>query len=294
MIRSMTGFGKGIEQYEKGKIEVEVKSLNHKALSINCNPFNDIFLLEKKLQEAFSKKVFKGKVFVKITCEETGGETSSPKIKINEKVVRDYKRKIKEIQKQFNIKGDIEIRDIMSYPGVVETVSGKKKTNTWPHIKKALNKAIDKLVVYRISEGRKMAVDFRKRLTDIENKIKDIKKYGKKSVEDHRKKLIQATKGIMDGEGLDKLKLENEVALFARNCDIAEETTRLSGHVSTYKSAMKNVKSDVGKKLDFIAQEMQREANTIGSKSSDFKISKAVIDVKSQIEKIREQVRNIE
>ena len=87
---------------------------------------------------------------------------------------------------------------------------------------------------------------------------------------------------------------EEEVSLFARNCDIAEETTRLSGHVSTYKSAMKNVKSDVGKKLDFIAQEMQREANTIGSKSSDFKISKAVIDVKSQIEKIREQVRNIE
>ena len=213
---------------------------------------------------------------------------------MNEKITAEYLRKIKSVQKKLKIKGNIEIRDLINYPGVIEFVSARKKEDIWPYTKKALIRAVDKLVAYRVSEGKKIAKDFRERMKNIESNIKEIKKSGKKSVEEHRKKLIKSTKEIMNAAEFDKLRLETEVALFARNCDMAEEITRLSGHIETYKSAIKDVSSEVGKKLDFIAQEMQREANTIGAKSSDFKISRAVIEVKSQIEKMREQIRNIE
>jgi len=294
MIRSMTGFGKSTEKYDQGKIEVEIKALNHKTLGITCNPFNDVFLIEKQLQEVFEKKIFRGKIFVKITNEEKNGAKSVQRIKVNEKITAEYLRKIKSVQKKLKIKGNIEIRDLINYPGVIEFVSARKKEDIWPYTKKALIRAVDKLVAYRVSEGKKIAKDFRERMKNIESNIKEIKKSGKKSVEEHRKKLIKSTKEIMNAAEFDKLRLETEVALFARNCDIAEEITRLSGHIETYKSAIKDVSSEVGKKLDFIAQEMQREANTIGAKSSDFKISRAVIEVKSQIEKMREQIRNIE
>ena len=294
MIRSMTGFGKGREIYGHGKIEVEIKTLNYKNLNLTCNPVNDFFLLEQKMQKIVGEKIFRGKVFIKVTKEIKGNETTGQKLIINETVAKRYLRKIKGLQKQLNIKGNIEIKDLVSYPGVMEIIKEKKEETAWPYIQKAAIKALNNLVLYRKAEGSKLAKDFKKRLINIEKYLKGIKKYSKQSINNHRKKLIQATKEMPISGKIDKMKLGEEVALFARNCDVTEEIVRLEGHVSAYRQTINKAKKDAGKKLDFIAQEMQRETNTIGAKSSDFRVSEAVIEIKSEIEKIREQIRNIE
>ena len=294
MIRSMTGFGKASENSPFGKITAEIKSLNHKNLSIACNPFNGFFLLEEQVKDIFSDKIYRGKIFIKITREGASGKQALKNIEVNEVVAKEYLKKIKKAQERLGVKGEIGIKELINLPGVMENAPRSKEEKLWPYIKKALLKALEKLIDFRKSEGKRLAKDFKQRLAAIGEKIKDINRYGKQGVGEYRKKLLKSIKEISEKTELDKGKLESEVALFARNCDIAEEVTRLEGHIEAYNDAMKKVKTDVGKKLDFIAQEMQREANTIGSKSGDLRIAKAVIDVKSEIEKMREQIKNIE
>lgn len=294
MIKSMTGFGKASEKTPYGKIIAEIKSLNNKNLSVTCNPFNGFFLLEEKVKELFDGKIFRGKIFIKITREGASGEKTFKEIKMNEETAKGYLEKIKKMQKSLKVKGEVEIRDLINLPGVMETTGGAKEEKIWPYIKKALEKAILRLITFRKAEGGRLAKDFAQRLTGIKKKIKDIDKYGKQGVSEYKKKLVKSIKELSEQVELDKGKLETEVALFAKNCDIAEEITRLNGHLEAYKDAARKAKADVGKKLDFIAQEMQREANTIGSKSSDLRIAKAIIEVKSEIEKMREQIKNVE
>jgi uncharacterized protein (TIGR00255 family) len=294
MMISMTGFGKGVEKYSQGKVEVEIKTFNHKTLSVTCNPFNDLFLLEEKLQKAFEGKIHRGKVFVRITKEEKAAPWVSRKIKVHERNAKEYLAKIKNIQKRLKLTGEVGIRDLIKLPGIIEFEEQKKEENIWPYAQKAIDKAVSTLLAYRSAEGSKLAKDFNMRLGKIEKQLGRIKKYGKESVEEHRNKLIRSAEDVMKNSGFDKNKLETEVALFARSCDITEEIIRLEGHLAAYRDTMKSPKEDAGKKLDFIAQEMQREANTIGAKSGDYNLSKAVIEIKSQIEKIREQVKNIE
>ncbi|RKY42136.1 MAG: YicC family protein [Candidatus Makaraimicrobium thalassicum] len=294
MIRSMTGFGKGTEKCPYGRIIAEIKTLNHKSLSVVCNPFNGFFLLDEKIKRILEKKIFRGKVFVRIAREGGDGQKSLHKIEISANVAREYLRKIKKVQKSLGVKGEIQIQALIGFPGVMESSVERKEEKIWPYIRRALEKALEKLLEYRKSEGLRLAEDFNTRLRRMEKNIQKIRKYGKQSVAGYRKKLVQSIRDIAKNAEMEKGRLETEVALFAKNCDIAEEITRLKGHLVVYKDVMCNVKADAGKKLDFIAQEMQREANTIGAKSSDFRISQTVIELKSDIEKIREQVKNVE
>ena len=290
----MTGFGKGTEKSPYGKIIAEVKTLNHKNLSVTCNPFNGFFLLEEKIKDVFADKLHRGKVFVRITREATAKQKPLKESEINEPVAREYLKKIQKMQKSLGVKGELTIRDIISLPGVIETAGESGEEELWPYINKALTRAVDSLVIFRKAEGKRLAKDFDSRLAKIKKMTADITKYGKEGVVEYRKKLIESIKDISAKAEVDKGRLESEVALFSRNCDIAEELTRLQGHIVSYKEAMKKVEDDAGKKLDFIAQEMQREVNTIGSKSGDLRIAKAVIEVKSEIERMREQIKNIE
>ncbi len=294
MIRSMTGFGKASVKSPYGTITAEIKSLNHKSLSVGCNVYNGFFNLEEKVKKVLEKKMFRGKVFVNINT--AGGEknTNVKNVQVNEKVLSEYFKKIKQSQKRLKITGEIGIMELARFPGVVETVEEKSEEKQWPYIQKVVEGALKKLLLYRQTEGSKLAKDFYSRLHLIEKNVGIVKKYGDKSVEEYRKKLIRSIKDVSQKVIPDKSRLEAEVASFARNCDVAEEITRLSAHTAAYKDAVRTAKAEVGKKLDFIAQEMQREANTIGAKSNDFKVAKAVIEIKSEIEKLREQIRNIE
>lgn len=294
MIRSMTGFGKGTEKSPYGKIIAEIKTLNHKNLSVTCNPFNGFFLLEEKIKDVFSGKLHRGKVFVRITREAASKHRPLERVEINEASAREYLRKIEKMQRSLGIGGKISIQDIVSLPGVVEQAGNSEEEELWPYINKALIKALRSLIVFRKAEGRRLSKDFTARLANIKKLTAEIAGYARESIEEFRAQLARTIKEINSGAEPDKGRFESEVALFARNSDITEELIRLAGHIVSYKDAMKKVEADAGKKLDFIAQEMQREANTIGSKSADLRISKAVIEVKSEIERMREQIKNIE
>lgn len=294
MIRSMTGFGKGSVQCPYGEITAEIKTLNHKSLSVNCMPFEGLFFLEEKIKNLFNGKVLRGKVFVRITRESTDKQKPLKKVVLNEPLAEEYLKKIKRAQKNLLIKGDLEVRDLVEFPGVVECGSESVEKKLWPHIKKATETALKDLVEYREQEGKRLAKDLKQRTQKIKKALKDVKKYGKKSVEEYRDKLTKTVNALSNKIELDKGRLETEVALFARNCDITEEMIRLEQHLSAYKASLERSKDDIGKKLDFIAQEMHREANTMSAKSSDFRVAKAVIEIKSEIEKMREQLKNIE
>ena len=294
MIKSMTGFGKAAEDSPYGRIIIEIKTLNHKSLSINCTPFDGFFLLEEKLKNILQEKLFRGKVFVKISIENSSESKILQKIGINEAVAKEYLKKIKKTKKELGLPGEIEIKEIIALPGVIEYGSDKKAEKLWPYIKKAADKALTKLIEFRKNEGRRLEKDFKERLKMMQKAIKEIKKYEKQSVADYRKKLSKTIDELIGKGEVDKSRVEQEVAIFAKNCDITEEVVRLEHHCQSYKSTIEKAKTDVGKKLDFIAQEMHRETNTIGAKASDFRISKAVIDIKSEIEKTREQLKNIE
>jgi len=293
-IRSMTGFGKGSAKSPYGRITVEIKTLNHKHLSIGCLPCEGLFLLEERMKEMLSKKVVRGKASVKISISEEGRKKPLKQVRFNEGLARTYLEEMKNLQKKISVKGEIGIKDIISFPGVIEQTGGEKEEKLWPYIKKAVEGSIEELMRYRAGEGGKLLKEFLGRLKKIEDKIKHIKKFEKESIKEYRGRLAAKIEEATGKNKLNKINLEEEVALFARNCDIAEEICRLGHHVETYRETLNAASADVGKKLDFIAQEMHREANTIGSKAADYRISSAVIDVKSEIEKIREQVKNIE
>jgi len=290
----MTGFGKAIEKCPYGRIIAEIKTLNHKSLSVTTSPFNGFFLLEERVKKVLEKKIFRGKVFVKITLETGKGRKPLQRVEINENIAREYLKKIEKTQQKLGIGGGIEIRDLIEFPGVIESSTESKEEKLWPYIKKALEKALNSIITYRKSEGLHLAKDLKTRLLTIKQNMGQIKKYGKAYIGEYRKKLVQSILELAENTEPDKGRIEAEVASFAKNCDIAEEITRLEGHLSECKEAMQEIGTDVGKKLDFIAQEMQREVNTIGAKSADFRIAKAVINIKSEIEKMREQIKNVE
>lgn len=294
IIKSMTGFGTGSQESPYGKITAEIKTLNHKNLSVSCNPFDGLFLLEEKVKEIIGTKLLRGKAIVRIAREHFKNPKSLHKIAVNEKTAKEYLKQINQSKKKLKVEGTIGINDLINLPGVLESSTEKKEETLWPYIKKALQGALENLVAYREAEGKNLAVDFERRLKSIHKQLQNIKKCEKQSIKRYRKRLSALIKDVLVSGSPDKNKLETEVALFARNCDIAEEITRLEGHIETFRSAMNNVKADAGKKLDFIAQEMQREINTIGSKSNDFNLARSVIEIKSEIEKMREQTKNIE
>jgi len=294
MIRSMTGFGKASVKSPYGNIVVELKTLNNKSLSISCTPYNGLFLLEDDVKSVLEKKIYRGKVFVNISQENFPKEKNLQKIEVNEAVAKEFVTRIRKMQKNLGLAGEVRISDVISLPGVIEVGGDRKEEKLWPHIKKALEEALVSLMEYREAEGKRLAKDFKNRLNLIAKALKEIKKYEKQCVNAYRNKLVKSLRDISENAEMDKKRMEDEVALFARNCDIAEEVTRLQGHIEAYRETIDKSAHDVGKKLDFVAQEMHREANTIGSKASDFRISNAVIDVKSEIDRMREQIKNIE
>ena len=294
MIVSMTGFGKAAQKSPYGKVIAEIKTLNHKSLSVACSPFNGFFLLEEKVKKLIEEKIHRGKVFVRLRVEATGTSKPLRHIEINTAVAGEFVKKIKAVKKSLGISGEIGVAELITFPGVVEMPSETGEEKIWPYMEKALNKALESLIRFRRAEGRRIAVDFRKRLSRIKELNTDISKYSKESEQKFREKLAGLIAEAKNGAEADNGRLETEVALFARNSDVTEEMVRLKGHIASYAETLKEKQEEAGKKLDFIAQEMQREANTIGSKSAELRVSRAVIEVKSEIEKMREQIKNIE
>jgi len=288
----MTGFGKGEIKFPGGQIIVEIKTVNHKFFDASLKLPEAIAPFEDRIKEVLQKKINRGKVNVSIIYENRGPKDEV--IVINKKLAKSYYTGIIGLEKVLGLKEPIGLKDLIGLPGVINYAATQESlTVLWPKIEKALLAALSALIVDRQKEGKALHRDFCKRVAAIDRLVAEIKSSSHLSIKEYRERFEKKVRDLASGHKMDKGRLEMEVAIFAKNIDISEEITRLKNHLVNFKRTLA-VNGEAGKKIDFIAQELHREINTIGSKASDFKISKNVIEIKSEIEKIREQAKNIE
>lgn len=292
MISSMTGFGKGETRFKSGKVTIELKTVNHKFFDATLKLPNGISAFEDRIKEILQKKINRGKVNLNLAYD--GVLLKENKVTINKKSAKKYYEELDGLSKYLGLARTVDIKDVISLPGVlvVEPID-EGLASFWPKIKKALDLAIDKLVADREKEGKALYTDLAGRTKKIVSMLSVIRSRAHLNIDEYRKRFADRIKDLTGGREIDRGRLEMEVAIFAKNSDISEEITRLENHLSHFNKTISDG-GEVGKKIDFIAQELHREINTIGSKASDFKIAKSVIEIKSEIEKIREQAKNLE
>jgi len=292
MIRSMTGFGKAVIKSKYGIVTIEIRTLNHKFFELSAKIPNGLAEFEDKLKSITHQRVKRGKVYLNI--ELNGQKEGSQTVSISSDAAKRYTKELTKLKKTLRLKGDIRLDQLIALPGVVVPETPKVDSRkVISYVREALRKALNELVKDRAKEGKALYRDLSKRMVSIKGVVGHIDKRSAISIVRYKNHLTKMIKELSGRKDVDKGRLAQEVALFAKNCDISEELTRLKSHLATFKESLM-LNGEAGKKLDFIAQELHREANTIASKSSDFKISKGVIQMKSDIEKIREQVKNVE
>lgn len=290
----MTGFGRGETLTANGKIQIEIRTLNHRFFEVSSRLPENFLIFEDRLRSEVAKKIKRGKTNLSLIYDNP--RKSGPKLVINKNLARDYKKLLLDLKHHLRLKDEINFSQIISFPGVISTdeQSNKEEAKLWPHIRSTLDKALTSLVKMREEEGRRLVVDILKRKTLISKNLSAIEHRSKLAVREYRINLLKKIRELSSGKiNLDKGRIELEVALFAKNSDISEEVTRIRAHLKSFGETL-GQRDEMGRKLDFIAQELHREINTVGQKTNDYKIAQSAIAVKGEIEKIREQIQNIE
>lgn len=288
----MTGFGKGVVNFKDARISVEIKTFNHKFFEQSLKLPQNLQPIEEQVKKEIRKKIKRGKLYLWVNFETTYDKSQD--IKLDDKKLKRYYTLLENAKKKFKLKDDITLSQLLSFPDVI--ISEPKKENKkvlWRSMLNALDKALVNLTKMRKKEGIALNKDLLERIRNIGKSVVKIKSFLPKEINKYKQNLKRKAGKTLDKNGMRRERIDAEVALFAKNCDIAEELTRISAHLANFRSTLRS-KNEVGKMLDFIAQELHREINTVGAKSSDFQISKEVIFVKGEVEKIREQVQNVE
>lgn len=291
MIKSMTGYGRAKLSKDDREYQIEIKSVNHRYLDISVRIPKQLSYLEETMKKEIAKKVKRGKIDVFVTFENNSLE--GKEIKINTELAKAYIDELKKLAEKENILSDIQVTEISKYPDVLNIQSSQDDEKITKEVLETITIATDNLVQMRETEGNKISEDLLKRLNIINKKVEEIAKLSTGLIEEYVVKLEERIKEILKNQEIDKTRLAQEVVIYADKCSIEEEVTRLNSHISQFKNLL-NSNEAIGKKLDFIIQEMNRETNTIGSKANNLEITNGVIDIKTEIENIREQVQNIE
>lgn len=292
MIRSMTGYGKQSLNVEKREYQVEIKSVNHRYLDINIKLPKSISYLEDTIKKEISAKIKRGKIDVFITFENNSQEGKN--ITINKELAKLYIEQLKELAQEEKILNNIEVMDIAKLPDILIVKNDEEDEKIQNELIEVVQVAISKIIEMKNIEGNKIEQDLLQRIDKIENKIVEISAKSTGLIEEYVVKLEKRIKEILKTEELDKSRLAQEVVIYADKCSIEEEVTRLKSHIYQFRNLISNNNGTIGKKLDFLIQEMNRETNTIGSKANNLEITNGVIDIKTELEDIREQIQNIE
>ncbi|MEG1312587.1 MAG: YicC/YloC family endoribonuclease [Romboutsia sp.] len=293
MAVSMTGFGRGEYKDDNYYFLVECKTINHKYADINVRLPRKISFLEDKARNLIKDHVKRGRVDLYIKLDLLGSEDVN--LKFDETLAFQYVNILKQIKDKFDLVDDISVMNVAKFADVVKTEEKEEDEDLlWSIFKKALEEALVKLKEMRIEEGKKLAEDVIMRCNLLKNYIEEIEKYSYNVVIDYKEKLNNRISEILDNPSIiDENRLAQEVAIYADKSSITEEIVRFNSHIEQLKkTVLKN--ESIGRKIDFLIQEMNRETNTIGSKSSDLNITNLVVEIKSELEKIREQIQNIE
>lgn len=294
MIKSMTGFGRCRTVLHGREISVEIKSVNHRFFEFSCRTPKGYGFLDDKLKSLVNSRVSRGKIdmFVTVgTAEDTPAE-----VKINHSLVSGYINAMKEISETYGIENDMTVTAISRFPDVY-TVSKAEENEEeiTADVLEAANTALDSFIAMREAEGEKMKADISGRAKVILDIVDEIDERSPQTVKEYEERLLdRINRTLLDYNiNIDEQRVLTEVAVFADKVAVAEETVRLRSHFSQLSKIMESQKP-IGREIDFIIQEMNREANTIGSKVQDAEIAHKVVKIKSEIEKMREQIQNIE
>lgn len=292
MIKSMTGFGRGEAVTAGKKFTFELKAVNHRYNEVVLRLPRSLTPLEDRIRRLVQTRITRGRVDGFLGLEDCGEKNAS--VKVDKALAAAYYNAMKELQETLGIDGEIQLKQLISLPGVLTMEEPSDDIEDWwPAIQEAVEAALGQLVRMRMVEGERLAVDLLSRAEKLKKLNQSIRERSPLVVEEYRERLVTRLNDYMRDGIITPDRLAAEATIFAERSSITEENVRLESHLQQMKSCLEAGES-VGRKLDFLIQEMNREINTIASKASDLEISRAVVEAKSELEKIREQVQNIE
>jgi uncharacterized protein (TIGR00255 family) len=288
----MTGFGRSEVLENDRKFTVEIKAVNHRYLDVNIKMPKKLNYFESSIRTELKNYISRGKVDLFITYEDRHESNSC--VHYNRALAEEYLTYLKKMAEEFGLEDDIRVSTLSHYPDVL-TMEEKTEDEgeIWQELKKALDDACAMFVKTRINEGENLKCDLIDKLDDMLKHVEFIEERSPQIIEEYKGRLEERIKELLQDKSVDEGRLLTEVAIFADKVCVDEEIVRLKSHIETTKNTLIDGGS-IGRKLDFLAQEMNREANTILSKSSDLQISNCGIELKTEIEKVREQIQNIE
>lgn len=291
MIKSMTGFGKSKYEIDGRIYNIEIKSVNHKYADITIKLPKFLNYLEDKIRKRISSSIARGKIDVFINFENYSQKGIN--IKFNRNLAKEYIKELTALSEETGIQNNINSLDISKMPEVLKLEEDENEEQIEKELIIAVDEALEKFVTMREVEGAKLVEDMEKRIKFISEKINEISGFSTRLVDEYVVKLEARIKEILKTDVIDEARLAQEIVIYSDKCSIEEELTRLNSHINQFSKLIKE-SSPIGKKLDFIIQEMNRETNTIGSKANCLEITNRVIEIKTEVENIREQVQNIE
>ena len=291
MIKSMTGFGRGKYENEGRTYTVEIKSVNHKYTDINVRLPKFLNSMEDQIRKRIRNVISRGKIDVFVNFENYSNKGTS--IKINKELAKDYLFQLKELAEETNIDFSVNIIDISKLPEVLKMEEDSDEDLIGNELMIAVDSALENFIKMREIEGKKLIEDIEKRIYVIQGKVNEITQYSSTLVEEYIEKLKLRVNELLAPGIVDENRLMQEIVIFSDKSSIEEELTRLKSHISQFLDLIKQ-SSPIGKKIDFLIQEINREVNTIGSKANCLEITNRVIEIKTEVENIREQIQNIE
>ena len=292
MIKSMTGFGRSESVTKERKIVIEMKSVNHRYCDLNIKMPKKFNAFEADMRNHLKQYIGRGKVDIFVTYEDY--TKNNVFVKYNAEIAKEYVDHLKQMGEDFSVSSDINAATLSRYPEVL-TLEEKSEVDEelWNEFVKVLDEAATQFVESRIREGDALKRDLTAKLNDMLQMVDYIENTSPSLVESYRTRLENKVKELLEGTTIDESRIATEVVIYADKICVDEETVRLKSHINNTLSILEQG-DNVGRKLDFIAQEMNREANTILSKADSLDISNKAIDLKTEIEKVREQIQNIE
>ena len=295
MIRSMTGFGLGELNTEIGRFTVEVKSVNNRACNVIVKLPETLLSLESQVSSYIRSRISRGQVNVSVVLSKNGG-IAGKKFILDRELAREYCEQLEGVRKYLSLTDSISLSTIVILPGVINVEEPEENVDEiWPVVQRALAMAVDQLIEMRETEGTAILEDLSCRLGIMSELTERISARAPEVVEEYRQRLQRRIGELLQEQiTIDESRIAMEVAIMAERCDITEEIVRLRSHIHQIMDSLKDSEEPVGRHLDFILQEINREVNTIASKANDAQISAGCIRFKGETEKMREQVHNIE
>lgn len=292
MIKSMTGFGRSEIVKGSRKISVEIKSVNHRYLEAGIKMPKKLNVFESRMRDLLKKYATRGKIDIFINYEDDS--ESQVNLKFNQNIADEYMAIFNNMSEKYNLKNDMTVGGLARFPEVITMDEVQEdEEELWHFIEEAMKAALEQFVNTRILEGENLKKDLLGKLDHMEELVAFVEKRSPEIMKEYRSKLESKVKELLGDTTIDESRIATEVIIYADKICVDEETVRLRSHIEHARKCL-NEDGGIGRKMDFIAQEMNREANTTLSKANDIEISNAAIDLKTEIEKVREQIQNIE